>query len=67
MDRGDLGQQGLCGLKFLVLPTLCFCRLPYRGYLGGVFALRPIHYLRINGFSNVYWSWDDEDHNIATR
>ncbi|XP_071460504.1 beta-1,4-galactosyltransferase 3-like isoform X2 [Marmota flaviventris] len=42
-------------------------KLPYQGYLGGVFALRPIHYLRINGFSNVYWNWDDEDDNIATR
>ncbi|XP_027474241.2 beta-1,4-galactosyltransferase 3-like isoform X3 [Zalophus californianus] len=40
-------------------------KLPYHGYLGGVFALRPIHYLRINGFPNSYWAWDHEDHDIA--
>ncbi|XP_060031405.1 beta-1,4-galactosyltransferase 3-like isoform X2 [Erinaceus europaeus] len=42
-------------------------KLPYRGYLGGVFALRPIHYLRINGFPNTYWSWAREDEDIAAR
>ncbi|XP_045631069.1 beta-1,4-galactosyltransferase 3-like isoform X2 [Ursus americanus] len=42
-------------------------KLPYHGYLGGVFALRPIHYLRINGFPNTYWGWDHEDHDIAAR
>ncbi|XP_044933350.1 beta-1,4-galactosyltransferase 3 isoform X4 [Mustela putorius furo] len=42
-------------------------KLPYRGYLGGVFALRPIHYLKINGFPNSYQGWDLEDHDIAAR
>ncbi|XP_020024642.2 beta-1,4-galactosyltransferase 3-like [Castor canadensis] len=42
-------------------------KLPYQGYLGGVFALRPIHYLRINGFSNANWGWEDEDNDIAAR
>ncbi|XP_032179928.1 beta-1,4-galactosyltransferase 3-like isoform X6 [Mustela erminea] len=42
-------------------------KLPYRGYLGGVFALRPIHYLKINGFPNSYQGWDREDHDIAAR
>ncbi|XP_025869599.1 beta-1,4-galactosyltransferase 3-like isoform X1 [Vulpes vulpes] len=42
-------------------------KLPYHGYLGGVFALRPTHYLRINGFPNSYWYWDHEDHDIAAR
>ncbi|KAB1273757.1 Beta-1; 4-galactosyltransferase 3 [Camelus dromedarius] len=42
-------------------------KLPYQGYLGGVFALRPIHYLRINGFPNTYWGWDQEDNEIAAR
>ncbi|XP_058386029.1 beta-1,4-galactosyltransferase 3-like isoform X1 [Diceros bicornis minor] len=42
-------------------------KLPYRGYLGGVFALRPIHYLRINGFPNTYWGWEREDDDIAAR
>ncbi|XP_076987018.1 beta-1,4-galactosyltransferase 3-like isoform X3 [Tamandua tetradactyla] len=33
-------------------------KLPYKGYLGGVFALRPIHYLRINAFPSTYWDQD---------
>ncbi|XP_063576301.1 beta-1,4-galactosyltransferase 3 isoform X2 [Pongo abelii] len=36
-------------------------KLPHPGHLGGVFAVHPTHYLKINGFSNVYWGWDDED------
>uniref|UniRef100_A0A8D1FHC2 Beta-1,4-galactosyltransferase n=1 Tax=Sus scrofa TaxID=9823 RepID=A0A8D1FHC2_PIG len=42
-------------------------KLPYRGYLGGVFALRPIHYLRINGFPSTHWGWGREDDDIAAR
>nr|XP_023399139.1 LOW QUALITY PROTEIN: beta-1,4-galactosyltransferase 3-like [Loxodonta africana] len=42
-------------------------KLPYRGYLGGVFALRPIHYLRINGFPNTYKGWNGEDEDLAAR
>lgn len=63
---GDPGQDPCC-LKFLVPNSLCLSRLPYHGYLGGVFALRPTHYLRINGFPNSYWYWDHEDHDIAAR
>ncbi|KAK2505037.1 hypothetical protein MC885_019300 [Smutsia gigantea] len=40
--------------------------LPYGGYLGGVFALRPVHYL-INGFPNTHRGWDREDSDIAAR
>ena len=46
---------------------LCLSRLPYRGYLGGVFALQPIHYLRINGFPSTHWGWGREDDDIAAR
>lgn len=63
---GDPGQDPCC-LKLLVPNSLCLSRLPYHGYLGGVFALRPTHYLRINGFPNSYWYWDHEDHDIAAR
>lgn len=59
-------SQGPCGLK-LVSNSLCLSRLPYRGYLGGVFALRPSHYMKINGFPNSYQGWDHEDHDIAAR
>lgn len=53
--------------RFLVLLTPCLSRLPHGGYLGGVFALRPVHYLRINGFPNTHWGWDREDSDIAAR
>ncbi|XP_059521404.1 beta-1,4-galactosyltransferase 3-like [Myotis daubentonii] len=42
-------------------------KLPYCGYLGGVFALRPVHYLKINDFPNTYWDRDREDNDIAAR
>ncbi|ELK38372.1 Beta-1,4-galactosyltransferase 3 [Myotis davidii] len=55
-------------LNFFVFPTLsAISRLPYPGYLGGVFALRPVHYLKINGFPNTYWDRDREDNDIAAR
>ncbi|XP_072463874.1 beta-1,4-galactosyltransferase 3-like isoform X2 [Notamacropus eugenii] len=42
-------------------------QLPYQTYFGGVVALQPIHYLKINGFSNNYWGWGGEDDDIASR
>lgn len=53
--------------RFLVPLTPCLSRLPHGGYLGGVFALRPVHYLRINGFPSTHWGWDREDSDIAAR
>ncbi|XP_053247697.1 beta-1,4-galactosyltransferase 3-like [Podarcis raffonei] len=41
--------------------------LPYLQYFGGVSALTPDQYLKINGFPNVYWGWGGEDDDIATR
>ncbi|XP_003766757.1 beta-1,4-galactosyltransferase 3-like [Sarcophilus harrisii] len=42
-------------------------KLPYQTYFGGVTALRPTHYLKINGFPNNYWGWGGEDDDIASR
>ncbi|XP_074075614.1 beta-1,4-galactosyltransferase 3-like isoform X2 [Macrotis lagotis] len=42
-------------------------KLPYQRYFGGVTALSPTHYLKINGFSNNYWGWGGEDDDIASR
>lgn len=70
INLGDPGQERIRAyyLNFFVFPTLsAISRLPYRGYLGGVFALRPVHYLKINGFPNTYWDWDREDNDIAAR
>ncbi|XP_068944373.1 beta-1,4-galactosyltransferase 3-like [Petaurus breviceps papuanus] len=42
-------------------------KLPYQTYFGGVVALKPIHYLKINGFPNNYWGWGGEDDDVASR
>ncbi|XP_059820583.1 beta-1,4-galactosyltransferase 3-like isoform X2 [Hypanus sabinus] len=41
--------------------------LPYRMYFGGVSALTPDQYMRINGFPNTYWGWGGEDDDISAR
>ncbi|XP_061484375.1 beta-1,4-galactosyltransferase 3-like isoform X2 [Rhineura floridana] len=38
---------------------------PYWSFFGGVFALTPEQYMKINGFPNTYWDSDGEDDNIA--
>lgn len=60
---------------FLTLPSIiksCFVwysprRLPYQMYFGGVSALTPLHYLKMNGFPNNYWGWGGEDDDIGVR
>ncbi|KAJ8370109.1 hypothetical protein SKAU_G00101370 [Synaphobranchus kaupii] len=42
-------------------------RLPYPQYFGGVSAVTPDQYLRMNGFPNEYWGWGGEDDDIAAR
>ncbi|CAH2218962.1 beta-1,4-galactosyltransferase 3-like isoform X1 [Pelobates cultripes] len=41
--------------------------LPYWTYFGGVSAITPDQYMRINGFPNSYWGWGGEDDDIAIR
>lgn len=42
-------------------------RLPYKMYFGGVSALTPDQYLKMNGFPNNYWGWGGEDDDIGIR
>ncbi|KAF3839491.1 hypothetical protein F7725_018208 [Dissostichus mawsoni] len=42
-------------------------KLPYKMYFGGVSALTPLHYLKMNGFPNNYWGWGGEDDDIGLR
>ncbi|KAL4657629.1 beta-1,4-galactosyltransferase 3-like [Arapaima gigas] len=42
-------------------------KLPYKMYFGGVSALSPQQYLRMNGFPNNYWGWGGEDDDIGMR
>ncbi|XP_056415870.1 beta-1,4-galactosyltransferase 3-like [Hyla sarda] len=41
--------------------------LPYWAYFGGVSAITPDQFMRINGFPNTYWGWGGEDDDIAMR
>ncbi|XP_040188317.1 beta-1,4-galactosyltransferase 3-like isoform X2 [Rana temporaria] len=41
--------------------------LPYQLCFGGVSALTPEQYEKVNGFSNNYWGWGGEDDDLATR
>lgn len=42
-------------------------RLPYPQYFGGVSAVTPDQYMKMNGFPNQYWGWGGEDDDIAAR
>ncbi|XP_066476377.1 beta-1,4-galactosyltransferase 3-like isoform X2 [Tiliqua scincoides] len=41
--------------------------LPYWSFFGGVYALSPEHYMKMNGFPNTYWDHGGEDDDIAER
>ncbi|NXS12012.1 B4GT3 galactosyltransferase, partial [Neodrepanis coruscans] len=41
--------------------------LPYKSFFGGVSALTPEHYMKMNGFPNTYWGDGGENDDIATR
>ncbi|XP_008937481.1 PREDICTED: beta-1,4-galactosyltransferase 3, partial [Merops nubicus] len=40
--------------------------LPYKSFFGGVSALTPEHYMKMNGFPNTYWGTGGENDDIAT-
>jgi hypothetical protein len=39
----------------------------YAGMVGGVLLMKREHYQAINGFSNTYWSWGQEDDDMFNR
>nr|XP_056714268.1 beta-1,4-galactosyltransferase 3-like [Euleptes europaea] len=41
--------------------------LPYWSFFGGVSALTPVHYMKINGFPNTYWDRSGVHDDIAER
>lgn len=51
----------------IFLFEMIISRLPYKMYFGGVSALTPLHYLKMNGFPNNYWGWGGEDDDIGVR
>ncbi|VDN16216.1 unnamed protein product [Dibothriocephalus latus] len=42
-------------------------RLPYVGLVGGVLAVPLDQFLRVNGFSNMFWGWGAEDDDFFER
>lgn len=42
-------------------------KMPYETYLGGVLLFPKDKFLQVNGFSNNYWGWGQEDDNMHFR
>eukprot|EP00794_Sanderia_malayensis_P019540 gene19540-21471_t len=42
-------------------------KLPYPNIFGGIQAFLRDHYIRVNGFSNLYWGWGAEDDDMFRR
>uniref|UniRef100_A0A5K3EVX5 Beta-1,4-galactosyltransferase n=2 Tax=Mesocestoides corti TaxID=53468 RepID=A0A5K3EVX5_MESCO len=41
--------------------------LPYLNLIGGILAMPVNHFLRVNGFSNLFWGWGAEDDDMFER
>lgn len=42
-------------------------KLPYPQLVGGVFLIKTEHFLRVNGYSNLFWGWGGEDDDMGMR
>ncbi|CAH8660110.1 unnamed protein product [Dicrocoelium dendriticum] len=42
-------------------------KLLYPSLVGGVLKFSTLNFIRVNGFSNRYWGWGQEDDDMATR
>lgn len=62
-----MGREVAVPPRFVQSKDLSLPSLPYPQYFGGVSALTPDQYLKMNGFPNEYWGWGGEDDDIATR
>lgn len=65
---GQADHRTICVPRvYEILKIKNLSRLPYKMYFGGVSALTPLHYLKMNGFPNNYWGWGGEDDDIGVR
>ena len=51
----------------MMMMMLILHRLPYRGIIGGVAAMRREQFYNINGYSNKYFGWGGEDDDLYGR
>ncbi|KAF8569457.1 hypothetical protein P879_06568 [Paragonimus westermani] len=42
-------------------------RLNYRSLIGGVLKMSNAHFVEVNGYSNLYWDWGQEDDDMEKR
>jgi len=42
-------------------------RLPYKCLFGGVTVLTKTQFLKVNGFSSMFWGWGGEDDDMTNR
>ncbi|KAF5401409.1 beta-1 4-N-acetylgalactosaminyltransferase bre-4 [Paragonimus heterotremus] len=42
-------------------------KLNYRSLIGGVLKMSNAHFVEVNGFSNLYWDWGQEDDDMEKR
>ncbi len=47
--------------------TFCVFRLPYTGLFGGIAAMRTSQFIKVNGFSNMFFGWGGEDDDMFNR
>ena len=47
--------------------VLCLNRPMYAGAFGGISDSSKEHFIKVNGFSNVYFGWGAEDDDMALR
>ena len=51
----------------MILTECNICRWTYKMGTGGALAIQPSMFTAINGFSNRFWGWGNEDDNMYTR
>ena len=51
----------------MMMMMLILHRLPYRGIIGGVAAMRREQFYKINGYSNKFFGWGGEDDDLYGR
>ena len=61
-------QDPSCNYHPSPTPLNLYCRhVPFQAFFGGIVMLTREHYQKVNGFSNEYWGWGQEDDELRER